>query len=446
MKVFFWFYNVVLLLTISVMFNNYSIMFVGLTGMIILYVCLRDYKDIKYKDLIVTITVAFIFMLLLYVGLCEKFGEPYYAHDDKAFEFYGHQLYGKNIFRFKDIPYIDGMYYAKGYLVIISWIDQISSALDGYSTISPRVLNIYLWLSTVVLTSKQISASVDDKSLARKAFIILALFPNALYISSFVYRDTFIVFLIVASIYNFEKLVKAIKTRNMTVKNVLRIPLILFCLNALYYSRVQMLYVVMLICFALFFEERLKAWSSYKVIAVVAAAAVGLVLLQLTGGVAMMSGMTSGYSSYLSGLSEGLSGMVFSRSLLPFGIFLRFFYGLVCPFPAALISLGYFEEPIYSLVIALTCFGTIFQIFLLPYLFKGMIKLDYISVKFLGIFAAIIVTTFTFRHFLMAYPFAAHVVAQQLEHTECKTRKKYTVYIGVFISLAAVSYLLLKVM
>ena len=353
-------------------------------------------------------------------------------------------MYGKNIFRFKDIPYIDGMFYAKGYLIVLSWIERISSLLEGYSTISPRILNIYLWISTSVLMRKQMSVSINNKSLVRKVFVALALFPNALYISSFVYRDVFIIFLIVVSIYNFEKLVKAVKTGNLTVVNFIRIPIILFCLNALYYSRRQMLYVVMIIFFAFFFEEKIKSGSRWKIVAVVAAAVVGVVLFYFTGGMQMLSVTSTGYSSYLQGLSDGLSGMVFSRPLLPIGVILRFLYGLVCPFPAALISLDYFGEPLYSLVIALTCLGTVFQIFLLPYLFKGTIKLDYTAVKFLGMFGAIILTTFTFRHFVMAYPFAAVIVAQQIEVTEIKVRKKYAAYVFVLMLSAVTAYLLLK--
>lgn len=446
MKVFFWFYNVFLLLIISVLFNNYSITVIGMIGMFILYICLRGLKDIKYKDLAVIITVAFAFMLLLYAGLCEKYGEPYYASDDKIYEFYGHLMYEKNIFRFKDIPYIDGMFYAKGYLIVLSWIERISSILEGYSTISPRILNIYLWISTAVLMRKQMSASINNKSLVRKIFVVLALFPNALYISSFVYRDVFIGFLIVVSIYNFEKLVKAVKTRNLTILDFIRVPIVLFCLYAMYYSRKQMLYVVMIIFFAFFFEEKIKSGSSLKIVTMGAAAVVGAVLFYFTGGMQMLSVTSTGYSSYLQGLSDGLSGIVFSRPLLPIGVVLRFLYGLVCPFPAALISLDYFEEPLYSLVIALTCFGTVFQIFLLPYLFKGAIKLDYTALKFLGMFGAIILTTFTFRHFVMAYPFAAIILAEQIEVTEAKTRKKYIAYVFVLILFAVTAYLLLKML
>lgn len=446
MKVFFWFYNVFLLLIISVLFNNFSITAIGIIGMLILYICLRGLKDVRYKDLTVIITLAFAFMLLLYAGLCEKYGEAYYASDDKVFEFYGHWIYGKNIFRFKDLPYIEGLFYAKGYLIVISWIERISNFLDGYSTISPRILNIYLWISTAVLMYKQMSATIINKPLVRKVFVALALFPNALYISSFVYRDVFIVFLIVVSIYNFEKLVKAVKSRDLTIISFVRIPIILFCLNALYYSRKQMLYVVMIIFFVFFLEEKIKSGSNLKVIVMAAAAVVGAVLLEFTGGMEMLSGMTTGYSSYLQGLSDGLSGMVFSRPLLPIGVVLRFLYGLVCPFPAALISLDYFGEPLYSLVIALTCLGTVFQIFLLPYLFKGMIKLDYTAVKFLGMFGSIILTTFTFRHFIMAYPFAAVMLAQQIEVTEAKTGKKYTAYVFVLMLIVVTAYLLLKML
>lgn len=207
-----------------------------------------------------------------------------------------------------------------------------------------------------------------------------------------------------------------------------------------------MLYIVMIIFVASFFKEKIKSGNSLKIVAISAASVVGVALFYFTGGMGMLSVTNTGYSVYLQGLSDGLSGMVFSRPLLPVGIILRFCYGLVCPFPAALISLEYFDEPLYSLVIALTCLGTVFQIFLLPYLFKGMIKLDYTAIKFLGMFGAIILTTFTFRHFVMAYPFAAVMVAQQIEVTEAETRKKYLAYVFVLILLAVTSYLLLKML
>ena len=125
MKVFFWIYNVFLLLVISVIFQNFSITAVGMVGILILYFCCRDLENVKYKDLIAVITIAILFMLLLYVGLIEKFGEPYYASDDIRYEYYGNLLFQKNIFKFKDIPYIEGMFYAKGYLILIAWIQKI---------------------------------------------------------------------------------------------------------------------------------------------------------------------------------------------------------------------------------------------------------------------------------------------------------------------------------
>ena len=133
-----------------------------------------------------------------------------------------------------------------------------------------------------------------------------------------------------------------------------------------------MLYVVAIIFLLSLFQEKLKPQRSSRVIVIVAATIAGVILLQFTGGIELLSEMNEGYSSYLSDQAGGLSGMIFSKSLLPFGIFLRFAYGFVTPFPAALLSLNYFDEPIYSLVIASTCFGTIFQIFLLPYLYKGV--------------------------------------------------------------------------
>lgn len=429
----------------SILFNNFSIMVIGIIGICILYFCHKGCEVIKYKDLLIVTTIAFAFMLIMYAGLVEKYREPYYASDDKSFEFYGHLMFEKNIFSFRKIPYISGMYYAKGYLIVIAWIEKISSYLEGYSTISPRILNIYFWLATSVLALKKLDNSMIKKRSVKTAFFVLTLFPNALYISSFVYRDVFIVFLIVVSIYNFEKLTNSFKHKNFCFPDTIRLPIIFFCLYALYYSRKQMLYVIMVIFIASFFEEKLKRENSLKLLAVAVMAVVGLLLLQVTGGIELLTVMQDGYSSYLTNQSNGLSKIIFSMPLLPFGVIARFLFGLVSPFPAAIFSLDYVNEPLFSLLMASTCLGTVFQIFLLPYLNKGVKKLDYNAIKFLGVFLPIILTTFTFRHFVMAYPFAAPILVQQIGTTGKVEKKNNIVYVLLLMMFAATAYLLLKI-
>lgn len=419
--------NIGFLIVFSIIVNNPAILLLGGIGLLILMVCSKNIEDSTYKQLIISIMISFAFMLLAYWGMIETYGIPYYGGDDQNFEQFGHQIFQSGIMRFSAIPYIKGMWYAKGYLLVIAWIERLANLVGEYSTFLPRILNMYLWLSISVLTYKRYKNKIENSHLAKKGLLVLSVFPNALYISAHVYRDTLVCFLIVVLVFQFEDLLTVIQRKKISLALVPKIAILISGFYMLYYIRSQMCYCVAAIWVIGILERRIdlkRIQQTKKYIALASLFIILLLLMQATGALDLMKAIVNGYSDLRYSQTSGLSRFIFKTPLLPFGIILRAIWGLVSPFPGEILQADFLHQPISSIVTALVCFGTIYQIFLLPYLIKGLLKLDYESLRFMVIYVAIIATTFTFRHFLMIYPFSVEIILREYSTTSLERRRK----------------------
>ena len=150
------------------------------------------------------------------------------------------------------------------------------------------------------------------------------------------------------------------------------------------------------------------------------------------------------YTSYLLSKDYGLSSRIFSMSIFPYGWILRCLYGLMVPFPAGLLSLEYFSKPFFALSNAVVYLGTFYQIFMLPYLIKSALKKNINAWMYLVVYASIVLTTFTFRHFIMPLPFFALAVAEEYIETNRKKRINYFVFIMIGIIFMSLLYVILK--
>lgn len=437
-------YNIVLLSLLASLYGSIGIVIVGTVGLGLVCLSIYSKKNTQklYNVLIVITTVAIGFMLLNYYALIEEYGEPYYALDDKCFEYYGRSLFLDGIINYRDVPYIEGYDNTKGYLVIISWIYRLSGGIAGYHTISPRILNIYLWISIVSLIYKILREKVEDRR-AITAMLILAIFPNAMYVSSFVYRDVFVCFLLITGFYNF----RIIFNNKPKRVSLIRIILFLYSFYALYYARKQMLYVFMalIVVFILFEFGKPKSIIKRYCVCGIAIGSVFFILFVTNGWNLFIYSLIK-YSAYTVTLSDGLSNYIFMMPILPFGWILRMVYGFIVPFPGGILKLDYLGKPLYSLTQLLIQMGTIFQIFLIPYMLKSIKKMDTYVVLWGVCYMAIVMTTFTFRHFIMMYPMLPLCVVPEYVRTDYGKRKKYIVYVLLLLLLCIVSYLVLKML
>lgn len=440
--------NLVLMSLLAIGFQNMGIILIGSMGLAILIFSARGIDKIEWKKLTIYSVAAICFMILVYYGLIERYDEPFYGGDDKLFEEYGRSLYKANIFTFDGVPYIQGMFYAKGYLTIIAWIFRLCESIGGYSTISPRILNIYLWLASVALIYKQIKKRSDTSVVAKKCLPILALYPNALFISSCVYRDTIVTFLMVLSVVTFEEFISAFRVAK--VKETYNIVTYVVCFLVgsylLYKIRPQMMYVMLMICFLYLVWGKFRISFGKKLLLFLIAIVAAYFLFKYSGGLNLLNLIMDGYKDYRIEANEGITKRVFSMSLVPFGLVVRFFYGLICPFPGGMLSLPYFSQPIYSLIFFLIYMMAIMQFYLVPYIVKGMIKLEYRTFRFIVVYCAIIISTFTFRHFIMIYPFAMSAICHEVESIASSKRKKYFFEMTALLAVAVVVYMCMKIL
>lgn len=444
-------------------FSSYGILIVGCIGLTIFCICSHGLPSRIYAKYAVYSTVAFAFMLILYCGLIQMAGKPYYGGDDELFEEYGKYLYSQGIFTFWDIPYIQGMWYAKGYLIFIAWIYRISELVGEYSTISPRVLNIYLWLSITVLVYKRLIKYCKEKNFflhetvdrkqgekylyyVNRYFPFFVLFPNAIYIASFAYRDLVVTFFFVLSVYLFEDVYDNLLSKKGIKTFIPRILGLIGSMYVVYYTRSQMIYVLIAIYALKIFSGKKKGVSliaGKRLIFILLGVGIAYWIIDNMGGIRLLSIISKGYSEYRAEANAGLSGRIFSLPLIPFGVILRFAYGLITPFPGGILKLHYSEEFIYSILQIVVYLGTILQIFLLPYLFKRIRKLDYESLRFLVVFGAVIVSTYTFRHFIMTYPFMVELILPEFALSNRKEKNRKFTYVFAALFFGAFVYCML---
>ena len=440
-------YNIFLLAVIYLFVGEPSIILIGLIGLITLLLCAKGIDDRTYRKLFITVLIAYSFMIFMYFGLIQKNGIPYQGGDDELFEEYGNYIYNRGVRFFKDIPYIQGGWYAKGYYLIIAWIKRVSLWIGDYSTFSPRILNIYLWQAISVLMYKRLPGEIDDR-LKTRAFVVLATFPNALVISSFVYRDVCVCFFVVIAVISFETIIDENKRLARGIaKTVASIICCGVSLYFLYYLRMQICFVVLVILILKFFTGRsglANISRKKKIFFTILAFLVIVPVLYYTGGIKLLNLITDTYTSYRLEGTGGLSSKIFSVNLLPFGIILRFIYGLATPFPGGLLVMDFSGEFIYSVLYTIVYLGTVFQLFLVPYLLKHVIRIDYAGLVFLAIFFSVIITTFTFRHFVMVYPFMMEPIVVEYNNASTATKNHYRYITAGMLVMLAVLYLVVR--
>jgi hypothetical protein len=129
------------------------------------------------------------------------------------------------------------------------------------------------------------------------------------------------------------------------------------------------------------------------------------------------------YSEYQTALSSGLSNFIFEQPLFPLGIFLRFGYAFITPFPNFLGLFKNDSELYLDLIFFLIFVGVVIQIFAIPFILKRMLTIDWLTLSFVLCMLGVVLTTFTFRHVVFYYPF---LVAMAIDgYTQISSRSKW---------------------
>lgn len=433
-----------LMICMSVFWGNAGIIIIGFIGILISLICAEGLPERYYGYMFIIMFVMMLYLMMHYYGLIEEYGIPYYAGDDEHFESWGQYLFEREIFSFGKLNNVvfTNQGNARGYPLLLSWINLL--VFGHYHTAMPRILNLYLWLSLSLLTCKLLRQRIIDSKIEKYMFISLALFPNGIYISSFVYRDTLMEFLIIVIVYNLVQLFNKknqLKHHSRKFVNIIIIIIISYFLS---YIRMASVYICVLLGALIYMDchndmRKKSKWLLYLLLG-----ATGLVVLLKYDLPGLYTNYSQKYTTYLLSQDYGLSTRIFATPIFPFGWLLRVMYGFTVPLPAGLLSLDFLNKPLFSISNAMVYFGTFYQIFMLPYLFKAIVKKNVNAWMYMAVYSSVVLTTFTFRHFIMPLPWLALAVAEEYSGTERIKRKYYVVIITMGIATMTMLYLVLK--
>lgn len=413
------------ILVISVVFWNASIFVVGMLALLFAYNLLRayDHDGVLRWISTVALSVGLLAMLVIYFGLQSKYGAPYYygGSDDRQFEVVAQDLVSRNVYFPKQMPVYYSGHNSKGFVCMLAALMRVCNLFGGYHTVTPRIVNIILLIVLGLEVFHLVILRTGNAQIAKRAFSFIVFFPNSIYLSSFVFRDTVNIVLLLFCVVVCCEFLKSHNLGKAVVVTVL-------CSYLCFWLRAQNLMIIgATIGIFLFIGQ--KGISAKRLLILLIPFLLGLFVLSRLDVLGSILEINSRYTTnYFSYSNNGLSRIVFSVPLFPFGIILRMLYAIVSPIPTGIMQImNLFDIDAFA-AFCVSC-GTVYQIYQLPYLVKGMLKFDDISVEFLLMWFIISATTFTFRHFIMLYPFMAYIV----EKEKAEVKKRYTALITVVI-------------
>ena len=404
--------NIYILSMISIYFSSVSIVLVGSIGCIFLILLVRITSNRNiYKHLLILVFISLVLSLVMYFGLIQKYGEPYYlgGSDDKFFESSAKYIIEKRYFSIfqviKDTQFLHDN--SSGFSWMISIIMRISGGYDSYHTIIYRVLNVYFLVYLGLLVYSYLKKNNDSNpSINISVLYWFVLFPNIQYINAFVFRDTLVTLLIFLIFYIWDYYSsKMFSIKKLIVLSTITIITGFLLSTIRFQSLIFMIAAILVVKFLC--NKQISNKIIVKLLLVIIAITISLFQV---GIIRQYWNFYSRYSQYLLETNDGISRKIFSLDLVPLGLILRIAFGLITPFPAGILKYYYIFTDIDVFFDFYVSVGTILQIFLMPFLFMNYNKIDKITVLFLVFFLITISTTFTFRHFILIYPFMAIMI------------------------------------
>lgn len=432
-------------LFISIIFENPVFVFFLLILGSFTTLLLKNANKI-FRHLIIINIIGITFLLMLHFGLLQKYGVPYIGggSDDLMFEHaakYYLSTSNGDIFlphQMKiNLPNISN---SIGFVWLLEILIEVANLIYEYHSMVFPICNIFflMWIGILMYKYFEKSNEFTEKENIVLLYII-SLFPNALYISGFIFRDTLIA-LMLTSIFYLWSNIKLYKHKDIVQTLINTFILSYFC----YWLRnISIIYVFVIVAFVIFCKIKKK--SSKFALGILFFALFLFIIANGNYGNYFV-GYVQTYSEYRENLTEGLSSFIFALPIFPFGLLFRVMFGLISPFVIPVIfSLNKLLIDIDITINFLIFLGVLLQIYCLPFLFKSFkFKTDEISYIYIALFLSVIVTTFTFRHFVMLYPFMFPLMMRGYVNTSNTTSKLYFFLITVILVILMIVYMILK--
>jgi len=433
---------VAFMLFVALLISNIAVVFWGIICIIIiLFVSKKmigsNLHNKITKHLIIILIIAMSLMIVIYFGYKSHYGVPYNIQglDDIYSDNYAEYCVENSYYTISDMlsdeVFIN--HNSKGFILFISYLIRISNYLGGYDTIILRMLNIsFLIIIGIIMFSYSMKKNNFTFNQNLKLLYFITLFPNSLYISSHVYRDTICATFIIYCFYIWDNYWE----RDKLSKAKIIIVTILLMYISYWFRSANILYLCIAIIINLL-RTGLKIKFSNKIkikkIIYFTLGSLALVIAILYLGKDILYWQNRyivNYTDLILNANKGgrsLSLIVYSYALFPFGIILRTIYYLCSPFMPDIMNVFHYFDNITTFVNVLISFGTILLIMNFTYLAKNIKYQDKITVFFEIIFISIIITTMGFRHVIMIYPLMFYMIMRQYNITKKKKKVEYLI-------------------
>ena len=404
-------------------------------------------KDKTIVSIYITIfSIGTIVAILLYLLFQYEYGVPYYlgGSDDLHYEKKGLEF--ANSFSILDYSEIRKSivlpwHNSVGYIYIIGLMAKFSQFFGGFDTMLPRLFNV-LCLSLISVLIYKFSIILGLKKIRAIYTSILGFcFPVMIWNSVQTYRDVIASLILLYIVYiwllYYKGMFKYGTVILFFISTLLLIPLI-----EIRFTQAMAAVILMFIYLISTKKLHKKNYSlvAFLTIFLVIIISVSPLIFSDETSVFNIAVVLNSYSELRNEFAQtGLSSIIFSTPLFPFGWLLRFSYALITPLPIIF-------TPIDNVFLS---FGTIVQIFFLPYLFIGIknsfkvVGLSHITYAFFALFIGMSLFTFTTRHMVQYLPFA--VILTSLGYEKYMGSRSY-LFALVFLSILSffALYIILK--
>lgn len=290
---------------------------------------------------------------------------------------------------------------SKGYVITIILLRWLSEFIDGYHTLIPRILNIFVLGYTAYYSSLIAYYYKKDGKLRRTVFLFVFFFPVMLFNSVHVFRDTIVGFIVVFVYY-------LLLTSKYSLTSVFKVVI---AMSVLYYFRKSTFFVSVLMILLLYINPKkisFKLGISMVVFSFIALIALEHLFFNLLR-------QLSDYNQLNTERFGNIGGKIFALPLYV-GAIPRVIYMIFTPVP----NFSGFHQMYQSI-------SAFLQVYFFPYLFVGLFVkpkiIDFkLKVCFLLFFLGVAFSTATFRHVTMYIPLGVVIVCLTLYNYKLSNR------------------------
>ena len=402
--------SLLFILVIAYGYGNLSIFICGIFYTIILAIIARKLfgkNNRLFQRLTLIWIIAITFVVIVYFLYYKTYGVPY---DKQGMDDYFYDvIWSDECLKYGYMTISDLLaepeycfHNSKTYLLLIVWMKYIFRFFGGYHTIDIRMFNMMMLTISGMLMGKYAEKYLGaDKKTAIRVVTAIVLFPNAMFISSLVYRDALVAFFIVSIFYLWTCFFKkTAKGKFLTVFLTIVITYLT------YYCRLQaILYLALAIGVGLlnnspdknvlFGKSYLKKFLLFFI--------AFIVLFNVGDAVfANFNRFVNSYNKMISN-GEGIQAKIRGIPLLPVGWIFQTLFFLITPMYRDIVPVEMIKDPI-SILRGFVSWGTIYLLFLYPYVFRFLKRMNNIVVIYAVILLSVAIVTSGFRHVIMTYP------------------------------------------